>query len=139
MEAVLESWCQRKTAANGGCVRATRPRGLQVSGPYLLPKEGEDPVYLDCRPLEPDKAPEARDLLFKHDPTAEEFVQNIEGCTENASTRDRLDLLCYMSAVLENKDKLEELVSVKEYVEKRKRARVEADESMGVNSPRMVV
>ena len=77
--------------------------------------------------------------MFKHDPAAEEFILKIEGCTENASTRDKLDILCYMSAVLENKDKLEELVSVKDYVEKRKRARVEADETMGVNSPRMVV
>ena len=81
-------------------------------------------------------AEEARKLLFEHDPTAQSFVQGIEKDMDQTSTNDKLDVLCYMSAVLELKEKIGELIPVKEYVDQRKRARVEEVEALGVNSPR---
>ena len=119
-------------------MRINRPSPPHISGPYLLPRAGEDKVYIECKPIGDDKMDEAKDILFQHDPTAKDLVEDMETHGE-APVREKLCVKCYMSAVLQSKEEIERLVPVKEYLDQRKRARVEVEASMGVNSPRMAV
>ena len=132
IDALLESWC---CPVNGGCAKPVRKR--TINGPYFKPAQGVDPECIACKPIADDKIEEAKGILFKHNPDAQCFVQSIEEDVEG-STQPKLDVLCYMEAVMQHKDRIGDLVSVQEYVEVRKRARVGEDAAMGVNSPRLL-
>ena len=132
IDTLLDSWC---CPVNGGCVRPAKPKRT-ISGPYFRPKQGVDPECIECKPIADDLVEEARAILFQHDPEAKQFVQGIEN-DMGASTQSKLDVLCYMDVVMQHKDRVNELVSVQEYIEVRKRARVESEAAMGINSPRL--
>ena len=55
---------------------------------------------------------------------------------EESAARKKIDINNYLSAVFCHKDRVDELVPVAELIDQRKRARVEADVAMGINSPR---
>ena len=111
------------------------PKTTRISGPYFRPKEGEEPHYVDCCPIADDKADEAKELFFAFDPTAKPFVQMVEGSAKY-SMQDKMDVKCYMEAVVRNKDRIADLIGIQEYMQDAKRAQVAEDEVMGVNSPR---
>ena len=131
VQTVLVAWRARQS----GPMRPVRPKATRISGPYFRPKEGEEPNYMECGPIADEKADEAKELLFAFDPTAKPFVQMVEGSSKY-SMQDKLDVKCYMEAVVQNKDRIADLVGIQEYMQDAKRAQVGEDEVMGVNSPR---
>ena len=50
--------------------------------------------------------------------------------------QNKMDVKCYMEAVVQNNDRIADLVGIQEYMQDAKRAKVAEDEAMGVNSPR---
>ena len=93
--ALLDEWCMVPGGGgpDGGCVRINRPSPLHINGPYVLPRAGEDTVYIECKPVDDDKMDEAKDILFQHDPTAKNLVEDIETNGE-ITVREKLDVKC---------------------------------------------
>ena len=89
---------------------------------------------MQYEPISEDKVDEAKNVLYTHDPSFMEFVQQVEGSVEH-SFAEKMDMRQYMSAVLQHKERIDELVDVQEFMEQRKKARAEAAEAMGMNSP----
>ena len=130
VDVMLECWCTK----GAGPVRATRPSALRISGPYF--KHENQRTYIQCDPIGEDKVDEAKEVLFSHDPSVKEFVQKVEGSVDH-TIAEKLDIRQYMSAILQHKDRIGDMVGVEEYMEQRKKARKEVEEDRGINSPRI--
>lgn len=138
MGALLDEWCMGSGGGGpgGGCVQPNTTNTIHISGAYLLPRAGEDKVYIECKRVGDDNMDEAKAFLFQYDPTAKDLEEDMETHGETR-VREKLDVKCYMSALLQSKEEIERLMPVKEYLDQRKRARVEVEASMGVHSSRM--
>ena len=136
VEVMLSTWCPTQYGAATTTSGRAKGHGKSktTNGPYFKPVGSEEPVYLDTGLISDQQQDEAKEALFKADPDARTFLDEME-CSE-LELQDQLDIKTYISAVYNNQPDIARMVSIRDYLGQRKRARVESVEAKGCNSPR---